>query len=87
MKVYTKDGKQWSVIEVSIDLAVEGPHQGFELSGRLPITATLDVVTDGSANEGTMTTKADGKVTGRLAQREIELEIKAEGSETRTPVK
>jgi hypothetical protein len=85
--VTEKAGRQWSVVEASIELAVRRPFYDAHLVGTVTVAITLDVVTDGSANEGTMKTTVRGKLKNEGGRNEAEFDLNTQHVETRAPAK
>lgn len=60
-KMYTKDGKQWGVIEFDLDIV---PNSKADGTGSIKIAGKFDAVLDGSARDGTMTANLNGSFSG-----------------------
>ncbi|MCI0703218.1 MAG: hypothetical protein L0241_19235 [Planctomycetia bacterium] len=88
-KTYTKDQQQWGVLEIKIDLVVDGTKSGAKLSGNLGMTLTVDTAIDGSTLDGVFTTRMYGRIvaTQAAAGTEAETILEGEGKHTRTTVK
>ena len=64
LKTYKKDGKEFGVLEVKVQLALTSmPGLKFEQPATLDLTGTLDAAIDGTSTAGTMSMA--GKFTGK----------------------
>lgn len=87
VSVTEKGGKQWSVIEATIELAVKRKFYDASMVGTVTVAITLDAVTDGSTNEGTMKTSITGQLKKEGGRIEGELTLDTQYTETRAPAK
>ncbi|MBA4062844.1 MAG: hypothetical protein C0501_03895 [Isosphaera sp.] len=85
VKAYQKGGRQFGVIEVTVDAPVVGLGGKTPVEvkdGRLSVTMTADGVIDGSSPSGTSKTVTKMSIAG--AGKGFELKVEAEAVETRT---
>jgi hypothetical protein len=87
VSVTEKGGKQWSVIEATIELAVSRKYFDARMVGTVTVAITLDAVTDGSANEGTMKTSITGELKNDGGRFEGGYNLNTQYTETRAPAK
>jgi hypothetical protein len=87
VSVTEKGGKQWSVIEATIELAVKRKFYDASMVGTVTVAITLDAVTDGSTNEGTMKTSITGQLKNEGGRIEGEYTLNTQYTETRAPAK
>lgn len=88
VRAYTKDGHQWGVIELKIQMVINPAAKGPPLSGTINGDATLDAVIDGSVNARSVKMDMDGTLsTIDPKAGEIKLKIKGKQETSRTPIK
>jgi hypothetical protein len=85
-RVYTKDGRQFGVIEVRTEVSVEGKGSAGP-TGTFTVETTLDVTIDGSAIAGTMKDNTTGTLNGRDKGVEFQVVIDAKQERSVKPVK
>lgn len=86
IKAYTKDGQQWGVIELKINVVLDGTVGGTTLNGNLSMTLTLDTAIDGSSPDGVMTMKMHGKIASKQGGITVDMLVEGERTETRKAV-
>jgi hypothetical protein len=82
VKAYQKDGRQYGVVEVTVDAPITGLAKVDVKEGRLSVAVSGDGVIDGTAAAGT--TKTVTKVSLRGTTMGVEFKVEAESVETRT---
>jgi hypothetical protein len=85
-RVYTKDGRQFGVIEVRTELTVEGKGSAGP-TGTLTYETTYDVPIDGSSHEGTMKVNMTGTLNTRQKGVEIQAVVDAKQERVVKPAK
>jgi len=86
-KTYTKDGQQYGVIEVKVDLVFDTNKGGLAIGGNIGMTMTVDTAIDGSSLDGVMKMTMFGKITTKQQGTDVEMQFDADRGETRTAVK
>jgi len=89
LRAYTKDGRQWGVIEWKIVVVFDTvATNGSPIRGSLPSTVTMDAVIDGSARAGKTTITMQGKVDHRdMIGHEVKTTIEGTQEQSFAPVK
>jgi hypothetical protein len=85
-RVYPTDGRQFGVIEVRTELAVEGKGSAGP-TGTLTYETTYDAPIDGSSHEGTMKANMTGTLNAREKGVEIQVVLDAKQERLVKPVK
>jgi hypothetical protein len=84
--VYNKGGKQWGVLEFKLELCFEGGDFINKISGSFTQTISMELVVDGSANEGVEKKKQTGKYEVQTKNLSLSVVDNFESVETYTPV-
>jgi hypothetical protein len=90
LKVYQKDGKQFGVMELSLDMPLKAGKADkivIDAGSKISVAATLDICIDGSAESGTITGKlgVELKATVPLADnKEAKLSLSVQGTRLET---
>jgi len=88
VRVFTKDGQQWGVIEIKVEIAIAPGANGASLTGTISSDITIETAIDGSVYGRTMRVTGNGNISN-LDPRKGETKISIEGSQEQsvTPMK
>ena len=62
VRAYKKDGQQWGVIEMRVEIAIAPNGKSTPLTGTISTDITIDTAIDGSVNAGTIKMNLNGNI-------------------------
>lgn len=84
VRVYTRDGKQWGVIELKLEIPVQSADG---VTGNIIVAMTLDTIIDGSAHAGTMKIQSIANLNTNTPQGAVKLSVEGLREKSVTPLR